>query len=138
MKSKLHPVTDEIIRRYLDGVTAEQLAQDYSVSKSTVCYFLKTVCGIAMRPPHRGSEPQHPQELEEMIVREYQAGDNITLLASRHAIRYSTVQSILKRHDARTGRRLRSASFHVPASEAQLGLHSFPTRRSSDLRKSVV
>jgi hypothetical protein len=121
MKSKLHPFTDEIMHRYQDGVTAEQLAQDYGVGKSTMRYFLKTVCGITMRSPRRGSEPRYPQEHEEMIVREYQAGNNITLIASRHAMRYGNVQSILKRYGATTGRRLRAPSIQVPTSEAQLG-----------------
>jgi transposase-like protein len=121
MKSKLHPFTDEIMRRYQDGATAEQLAQEYGVGKSTMYYFLKVVCDMTMRPPRHGSEPRYPPEREEAIVREYQEGNSITLIASRHAIRYDTVRSILKRHNAITGRRLRSASLRVPTSEAQLG-----------------
>lgn len=121
MKSKLTPFTDEIICRYQDGATAEELAQAYSMGKSTIRYFLRTVCEIPLRPQHRGSNPRYSQELERVLVQEYQAGDNITLIASHHAIRYDTVRSILKRYKAITGRRLRSASLQVPTSAAQLG-----------------
>ena len=121
MKSKLHPFTDEIVRRYQDGATAEELAQDYGVGESTIRYFLSVICGITMRPPNRGSKPRYPQECEAAVVREYQAGDSMTLLASRHAIGYDAVRSIIRRHDATTGRRLHSPSLRVPTSEAQLG-----------------
>lgn len=121
MKSKLHPFTNEITHRYQDGATAEQLAQEYGVGKSTMRYFLKKVCGITMRPPRRGSEPRYSQEHEEMIVREYQAGDSATLIASRHAMTYENVRSILNRHNALTRRRLHSPSIRLPTSEAQLG-----------------
>lgn len=121
MKSKLTPFTDEIIHRYQDGATAEELARAYDVGESTIRYFLRTVCSTPLRPPHRGSYPRHSQELEETVVQEYQAGDTITLIASRHTIGYDAVRSILKRHHAITGRRLRSASLQVPTSEAQLG-----------------
>lgn len=121
MKSKLTPFTDEIIRRYQDGATAEELAHVYSVSESTIRYFLRTGCSTPLRPPHRGSYPRYSQEFEKTLVQEYQAGDTITLIASRHAIGYDAVRSILKRYNAITGRRLRSASLQIPTSEAQLG-----------------
>ncbi len=121
MKSKLHPFTDEIARRYQDGATALALAQEYGVSKTTMRHFLKKICGIAMRPPNRGRKPRSPQEYEKEIVREYQAGDSMTLIASRHQIGYDAVRSIMRRYKATTGRRLRSPSIHVPTSEAQLG-----------------
>jgi transposase len=121
MKSKLHPFTDEIVRRYQDGTTAEALAQEYGVGESTMRHFLKAICGIVMRPPNRGRKPQSPQEHEQEIVREYQAGDSMTLIASRHQIGYDAVRSIMRRYGATIGRRLHSPSIHLPTSEAQLG-----------------
>jgi hypothetical protein len=121
MKSKLHPFTDEIVRRYKDGATAETLAQDYSVGKTTMRSFLRKTCGITMRPPHRGSKPRYPQEREAAVVRDYQTGNSMTLIASQQGISYDAVRSIIERYDATTGRRLRSPSLHLPTSEAQLG-----------------
>jgi hypothetical protein len=121
MQSRLLPFAKDIARRYQDGEIASALAQEYGVSTTNMRYFLKTICGIPLRPPNRGKKPQQPAGRERAIVRDYTSGHSMMHLAAKYGLAYSTVQSIIDRYGAATGRRLRSPSLRVPTNTAELG-----------------
>ena len=119
-QSRLLPFKDAIVAAYEGGQSSTALAATYHVPPNTVRHFLKRVCLVAMRPPHRGRDAVLTPEVERTIVSAYLAGDSANGISQRLSFPYSHVVSVLKRQKVHTHRRTRSPSFEIPTDIATL------------------
>lgn len=114
---------DDLIQRYQDGETLDQVAADYGITKQALYYHMKQR-GIPRRPPPRNtlSRPEVRQKAKEAHVRgsnhfrykelpvneiaaAYQAGVSSALLAKQYGVRDVTILRKLKDAGIKTRRK---------------------------------
>jgi hypothetical protein len=84
-------------------------------------HFLKSICGVPMRPPNRGSRPACEAETERAVSALYDSGESANGIAGRLGLCHSHVVSILKRHGIYRRRRTRGPQLRLPDNEYQVG-----------------